>query len=108
MVATAVVGDDRLLTLVAARVVSHHLSGSYVALNRIKHTEASMKVKLGGFDPDLGRRFAEENGSFILARGRVSSSTAEDEMPPGLDAQQQHDWLMEHPDAHDPTLDEDE
>jgi hypothetical protein len=60
-----------------------------------------------GFDPDLGRKFAEESGSFIMARGRCSPKAAAEQMPLGLDAQQQHDWLMEHPDADDPTLDDD-
>jgi hypothetical protein len=66
-----------------------------------------LKVTFKGYDPDLGRRFAEENGSFILARGRAPRQAQEEKMPPGLDAQQQHDWLMSHPAAKDPSVDED-
>lgn len=73
-----------------------------------------------GFDPDLGRRFAEENQGLILARGAQGrtapkryvgldgSPQYDKEMPLGLDAQQQHDWLMLNPGSRDPSVDDDE
>lgn len=67
-----------------------------------------MPSKLMPFDPTLGKRFAEESGSFILACGPSSLKKSDEEMPPGLDAQQQHDWLRAHPGAKDPTVDDDE
>ena len=67
-----------------------------------------MPSELMPFDPTLGQRFAEESGSFVLAGGRSSSKKSEEEMPPGLDAQQQHDCLRAHPGAKDPTVDDDE
>lgn len=67
-----------------------------------------MASKLMPFDPDLGRKFAEENGSFALARGKLHSVKSTEEMPRGLDAQQQHEWLMAHPGAKDPSVDDDE
>lgn len=79
-----------------------------------------MGVIRKGFDPDLGRRFAEENGGLIIARGarRQTATKAyvgldgshqyDDEMPLGLDTQQQHDWLMLNPGSRDPSVDDDE
>ena len=71
-------------------------------------TKETMPSKLMPFDPMLGKKFAEEFGSFIVGVGRARPVESDEEMPPGLDAQQQHDWLMAHPGAKDPTLDDDE
>lgn len=69
-----------------------------------------MKVTLGGFDPQLGEQFAQDHGSFVMLRARQSQAASaqrppkrqqsksraqlEKEMPNGLDAQQQHEWMM--------------
>jgi hypothetical protein len=55
-----------------------------------------MKVTSKGFDPDLGAKFAQDHGGFVMARAPKSpakSRRQESDLPPGLDAQQQHDWL---------------
>ncbi|KQW38548.1 hypothetical protein [Rhizobacter sp. Root404] len=79
-----------------------------------------MGVIRKGFDPDLGRRFAEENQGLIFAMGAKrpiapktcvgldGSPQYDDEMPLGLDAQQHHDWLMLNPGSRDPSVDDDE
>lgn len=56
-----------------------------------------MKGILKGFDPDLGRKYAEDHGGLVVARGKQLApkpEEPEEEMPPGLDAQQQHDWEL--------------
>jgi len=67
-----------------------------------------MKVTLQGFDPDLGRRFAEENGGVMFLRGKQLQAKPIETMPLGLDAQQQHDWLKANPGAKDPTVPDEE
>ena len=57
-----------------------------------------MKVVSKGFDPDLGRKFAQEHSGFVIGRAKQlpkesAPRRSEKDMPPGLDAQQQHDWL---------------
>lgn len=54
-----------------------------------------MKGTFLGFDPDLGRKFAQEQTGSVIARVKPSQKELQRsrrEMPPGLDAQQQHDW----------------
>lgn len=54
-----------------------------------------MKTVFKGFDPELGKKFAQEHSGFVIARVKpLSKSPARPkrEMPPGLDAQQQHEW----------------
>ncbi len=62
-------------------------------LNSLKRHH--MKGVSKGFDPELGKKFAQENSGSVIACARPSpkpSSQAKHEMPPGLDAQQQHEW----------------
>lgn len=57
-----------------------------------------MKVTHKGFDPDLGKRFAEESGSFVIIRGKARAKKPEvEEMPGGLSEQEQWNWIQEHP-----------
>ena len=53
-----------------------------------------MKIISKGYDPDLGRKFAQGSTGSVIARA-TPSKTASDKplMPAGLDSQQQHDWL---------------
>jgi hypothetical protein len=55
-----------------------------------------MKGILNKFDPDLGAKFSQDHGGFVMQRAPkspVKSKRQESDLPPGLDAQQQHDWL---------------
>lgn len=52
-----------------------------------------MKVHWKGFDPNIGREYAESPVGHVTARPRRCRST-EESMPIGLDAQEQHDWLL--------------
>ncbi|MBW8470848.1 MAG: hypothetical protein K0M67_21465 [Thiobacillus sp.] len=55
-----------------------------------------MRSVLKGFDPDLGRKIAEEDTGMVLGVRKNSKlqpvTGPKGEMPPGLDAQQQHEW----------------
>lgn len=65
-----------------------------------------MKGKFLGFDPELGRKFAEEQTGAVIARAKPSQKPlprSERDMPPGLDAQQQHEWLNGWMDDEDET-----
>ena len=67
-----------------------------------------MKVTLKGFDPDLGAKFQQDHGGSVIGRAKKSrrpSPRPDLDPPPGLDAQQEHDWLAEQRDlakARDP------
>lgn len=55
-----------------------------------------MKVTSKGFDPNLGRKMAQEQAGSVVGRVKRATPTSrrsERDMPPGLDAQQQHEWL---------------
>lgn len=65
-----------------------------------------MKTTFKGFDPELGRKFAEEQTGTVIARTKPSQKPlrrSERDMPPGLDAQQQHEWLNGWMDDEDDT-----
>ena len=56
-----------------------------------------------GYDPELGRKFAEESNGFVIGRRKSSPKVltpekklqrAVEESPFRLDAQQQHDAMM--------------
>ena len=53
-----------------------------------------MKVTYQGFDPEIEKEYANSPG-FVILRGKPSqqASQPEEEMPYGLDAQEQQDWL---------------
>lgn len=68
-----------------------------------------MKVISKGFDPELGKKFAEEHGSFVIMRGTAPAKKPEvEEMPGGLSEQEQWNWVQEHPGAQMPGWDEPE
>ena len=53
-----------------------------------------MKITSKGYDPELGKKFSEESGSFVIGRGPSSRTKSE--------AQVKADWIAEHgrqPDA---------
>jgi hypothetical protein len=52
-----------------------------------------MKVHWKGFDPNIGREYAESPVGQVILRPKRSRSM-EESMPIGLDAQEQHDWLL--------------
>lgn len=47
-----------------------------------------MKGTFKGYDPELGRKFAEEAGGLVMGFGRSSARKSE--------AQARHDWIGEH------------
>ncbi len=53
-----------------------------------------MKVTYQGFDPEIEKEYANSPG-FVILRGKPSqqASQPEEEMPYGLDAQEQQDWI---------------
>jgi len=73
-----------------------------------------MKGTHKGFDPDLGAKFLQDHGGSVIVRAsksRKPSPKPDLDPPPGMDAQQQHDWLMEQRDlakANDPNRPETE
>ena len=53
-----------------------------------------MKVTYKGFDPEIEKEYANLPG-FVILRGKSLPQVSEpqEEMPYGLDAQEQQDWL---------------
>lgn len=52
-----------------------------------------MKVHWKGFDPNIGREYAESPIGQVTASPK-RSRYVEESMPIGLDAQEQQDWLL--------------
>lgn len=50
-----------------------------------------MKVTYKGFDPEIGKEYAENSTGSVIAPAKSSNRES---MPQGLDAQEQQDWLL--------------
>ena len=63
-----------------------------------------MKGKNMGYDPDLGRKFAEESNGFVIGRGKSSPTVSDEELEDqemAFQAQVEQDWIEEHGRAPD-------
>ena len=63
-----------------------------------------MKTTLLGYDPDLGRKFAEESGGLVIGRRKSSPTVSDEELEDqemAFQAQVEQDWIEEHGRAPD-------
>lgn len=63
-----------------------------------------MKVTSLGYDPDLGRKFAQESNGLVIGRGKSSPTVSDEELEDqemAFQTQVEQDWIEEHGRAPD-------